>query len=744
MISGLLYDLVNVIPLCAVASLLVYGGMGRGFFHMESGTAALIPAIASAVICVFLGRAPMKYRAAALGVMAVAAAGAVPAMGREYLAEVLSENICVLWMMLLGVICYAAAKAAERFRPLKLVVALSALAVLIYMMVTGCHTSRLVLSAAVFYISLAMAEETEYRWKKEGKGGDVRYTVRLLPFLMLLPLFLLLFKAPEKPYSWQFVKDFLRGARIRYELLVQTLNENKSWDSEGTNMGFSEKGNLAGSLGNDPYEAVIITSDRAGDSRVYLSGKIFDSFDGRDWKKTDLSPMDYRAYDVLETAAAVMTADPGREDDYLKYETLHIEYSGIRTSRVFVPGHALYVAADPGVLSAGGDISFSGRGKPPYTVKYFRVNKSYEGFRRLCDKGSSINKDIFRVSKKLLWDKWVEKGNGDLLAPNPDEQTYEGYLDYLDRVREFYGQEMQVSERTQRLLDETTEGVTSDNEKLCMIERYLSQMKYSTAPGELPDHIRTPGDFLDYLLFESGEGYCVHYATAFVLMARSMGVPARYVQGYSTAADKKKTVIMSDCAHAWPEAHIEGVGWVAYEPTPGFKTETGWEVASETTGDKESEHEKKEGPIPEEDLPDEEEEAVLEDHAVKHRPVKIYVPVVLAAAFLLLFFTADLILRKIRYAHMDARGKVLESGRQTLKLLKKHGFSLEPGETLDELQKRAGGSVPEEMLTQIGIYETALYADHKMGEEDVNRMEDNNRELMKYVYRKKFSGSFKV
>ncbi|MDR0592846.1 MAG: DUF3488 and transglutaminase-like domain-containing protein [Bifidobacteriaceae bacterium] len=68
-------------------------------------------------------------------------------------------------------------------------------------------------------------------------------------------------------------------------------------------------------------------------------------------------------------------------------------------------------------------------------------------------------------------------------------------------------------------------------------------------------------------------GYCVHFAAAMTLMARSLGIPARvaigYLPGNPIARDGSITQysVAADRLHAWPELHIPGSGWVGFEPT---------------------------------------------------------------------------------------------------------------------------------------------------------------------------------
>jgi transglutaminase-like putative cysteine protease len=79
-------------------------------------------------------------------------------------------------------------------------------------------------------------------------------------------------------------------------------------------------------------------------------------------------------------------------------------------------------------------------------------------------------------------------------------------------------------------------------------------------------------DHLRYFLFRSKIGYCEQFAGAFAAMARSIGLPARVAVGFTPGAyDPSLDVfhVSTKEAHAWPEVHMNGLGWVAFEPTPG-------------------------------------------------------------------------------------------------------------------------------------------------------------------------------
>ena len=69
-------------------------------------------------------------------------------------------------------------------------------------------------------------------------------------------------------------------------------------------------------------------------------------------------------------------------------------------------------------------------------------------------------------------------------------------------------------------------------------------------------------------------GYCVHFASAMAVMARTLDIPARVVVGFlpgTRGANGTWTVSLRD-AHAWPELYFQGYGWVRFEPTPAART----------------------------------------------------------------------------------------------------------------------------------------------------------------------------
>jgi transglutaminase-like putative cysteine protease len=107
-----------------------------------------------------------------------------------------------------------------------------------------------------------------------------------------------------------------------------------------------------------------------------------------------------------------------------------------------------------------------------------------------------------------------------------------------------------------------------DLAKAFAIKRYLEQRGFYTRRSTHASHTDPTASFL----FGNLRGYCVHFAHAAVYLMRSQGLAARVALGYAVQTTKRSggstILIMSDRAHAWPELHLAGVGWVTFDIYP--------------------------------------------------------------------------------------------------------------------------------------------------------------------------------
>ena len=144
---------------------------------------------------------------------------------------------------------------------------------------------------------------------------------------------------------------------------------------------------------------------------------------------------------------------------------------------------------------------------------------------------------------------------------------------YPDEIREHYLQLPDVfPQRVVDLAREVVAGGGTVYEQARLLERYLRAYPYSLEVERPPEE----RDVTDYFLFDVREGYCDYYATAFVTMARAVGIPARLASGYVGGEydyARGGYLVRQFNGHSWPEVYFPGWGWISFEPT-GTQTVT--------------------------------------------------------------------------------------------------------------------------------------------------------------------------
>lgn len=83
-------------------------------------------------------------------------------------------------------------------------------------------------------------------------------------------------------------------------------------------------------------------------------------------------------------------------------------------------------------------------------------------------------------------------------------------------------------------------------------------------------------DPVDRFLFETRRGFCEHYASAFSVLMRSVGIPARVVLGYQGGEINPMgghLIVRQSDAHAWTEIWLDGLGWRRIDPTAAVAPE---------------------------------------------------------------------------------------------------------------------------------------------------------------------------
>ena len=268
------------------------------------------------------------------------------------------------------------------------------------------------------------------------------------------------------------------------------------------------------------------------------------------------------------------TADPPR---YYWRSTIYDRYVGagwvtsdvsaqnIPANTPLIPGMPNgYRAAhlDVHMAAASGRLFWSGilfRSSVPLEVDW-RVRPTADPF---AERSALLQADMFSVSSG------VSSYQADVYIPAPTvTDLRSASTDYPQDILEHYlSLPGDLPERDRDLARQITEGSSDPYDKVKAIERYLR--RNYTYDLDIP---APPAgqDVADYFLFDLRRGYCDYYATSMVVLARSIGIPARFVSGFAPGtydASTARYVIRELDAHSWPEIYFPEIGWVEFEPT---------------------------------------------------------------------------------------------------------------------------------------------------------------------------------
>ena len=106
---------------------------------------------------------------------------------------------------------------------------------------------------------------------------------------------------------------------------------------------------------------------------------------------------------------------------------------------------------------------------------------------------------------------------------------------------------------------------------LSVLERFTNEEYFYTL--EPPPLGSNP---VDRFLFDTQRGFCEHYASAFAVIMRAVGIPSRIVLGYQGGELNPLgdyLIVRQANAHAWTEVWLEGVGWRRVDPTAAVAPE---------------------------------------------------------------------------------------------------------------------------------------------------------------------------
>lgn len=301
-----------------------------------------------------------------------------------------------------------------------------------------------------------------------------------------------------------------------------------------------DSGELGGSVFFTGEEALEITLDHAPGETMYLKGYTGKDYDGKRWGKDDdsaffeaygnqASDVESRRKELLEAPYALGLALEDVFGENLGGNAV-IKRKPASSDRIYRP----YISKE--------FYEETGEEKDAHAFSYMER----EDFTRLLNESSGLS-----LSNVSLW------------SYNYSDYVYQNYLSFPE-------------ERLGRLKELCDRNPLTDFDE-------IREFVVSTVSGSAVYNLQAPvapasQDFVDYFMFDSHEGYCVHFASTAVLMFRMYGIPARYAAGYIAPAsefssgsdDKYVAHIKDEKAHAWAEIYVEDEGWMPVEATPGY------------------------------------------------------------------------------------------------------------------------------------------------------------------------------
>jgi transglutaminase-like putative cysteine protease len=162
-------------------------------------------------------------------------------------------------------------------------------------------------------------------------------------------------------------------------------------------------------------------------------------------------------------------------------------------------------------------------------------------------------------------------------SPTLDDLTTSG-TDYPQYIKDHYLKlPDKISPKFGELAKQLTAGLSNPYDQANAITQYLRRtIVYA-------DSIPTPPtgqDPIEWFLFDYKKGFCNYYASAEVLLLRSLGIPARLAVGYAQGQSNTlqavplgagrvadSYTVRNKDSHAWPEVYFNGLGWIEFEPT---------------------------------------------------------------------------------------------------------------------------------------------------------------------------------
>ena len=720
-ILSTLYDIIHILPVSLLAVMLFGGYAG---IPQDSKPGYLL-CIAVTLWFITLRNMKKQTRLRSIGIVLFFFTGLALSLREETMQAVAAEYFWVIWIVCFSAVSWITGILADKCIWLRRAADAAMILYCIIGTVLKAEISKEVFALICFLLLMHTLEEIQLKWKKSGCPDMKEHITRIAPILLAGCLTVYVMPAPEKPYDWQWAKTLCSKAVTGFHKVYGIMTHPS--DDYGK-IGFSDHNSFLAGLRSNDEIVMYIKADNKTVNEFRLVGCISSDFKGRSWAFDTENSGFSRLLDTMETSGAVQKYGTAARTDYLQKNDLQCEFCLYNTQYIFSPAKIKMKetkAKNRKIAEKNGSLISEKRlhYQDSFFISCLILNYANPNLEHFLTDAEPIDEEE--------WNRTA--ATEDVL--NQNEYSYAAYQKYRRDVYEQCCRSYGVSEKAAALINRIQGTSSNRYEAMKQLEAYLRTMTYSTDCGSLPADVTDAKSFLDYFLFTSQQGYCVHFATAFVLLANEMGVPCRFVQGYHVKKDENGSfVVRQSNAHAWPEVYFDNVGWVAFEPTPGYSVTAGWQTEESLVNLNEPDPF-----VPDfaDILPDTEESiAETEQTAAKTNLRIILIPALAVVCFLLMFYVISRSVSRHQYQQMPVTDKFLYLSRQNLRLLGFLGFRMADDETLAEYEKRIKCSGKQEFCDQLGfipVFEAVLYSDQTITDKEMKSAENNYRMLLALV-----------
>lgn len=677
----------------------------------------------------------------------------------EYYIDVYGRVTCVFIEIILCFIFYFLHH-QNKFRILTVAV-----------LIMGCITlslnqvlvPKVTVSITIYYAMWVISENCGYHRKKIiAEVDNYKATTFLAPVCLILALIILMVPAPLKPLSWNGVIRLVEKVQEGGAILLTKLEY--FFDANGSIFSLSEAGyteeetELGGAVSSSNKTSMIATTLNKSTASVYLAGSISDIYTGRGWSKNkdnlELSNKRYY-YDFynLVIAMAKEVEAGGDISNLIKTRNLHIKFHNIRTRSIFMPIKTYQLEIKNNTKyeeTTQGSLIFK-KAKSSgmeYDLNYYEMNIAHPVFMEMLTKNNAHIRPKATTMRTVLEEVFhYSNTNSQILS----DEVYRDLRLLEEEIQLKYTKlPNDLPAKVKSLAEELTRDATSDYEKLKVLELYFNTFPYNTNIKKTPKG----EDFVDFFLFQQKEGYCTYFASAMGVMARCLNIPTRYVEGYvldyKEILEDDRYIIKSNKAHAWVEAYIMGVGWIPFEPTPGFysKRYVKWKEYG-TKGLNESNTPLRMPEIPDSyksfGVMEEEASSAASEQLLGDKQFLLKVMVILLASLILsvvIFFISYVIaLRRYKkiYLKVEDNEKFIMDYKKILRYLYMEGYKLSGEDTMVTFTERVGRHYNLKSLSfaELGIlFIQVRYGEKVLTKEEYRSVAELKSEYEEYLKEK--------